>query len=109
MNVRVDSVKVVSERVSYDGQSVRRSAQCVIGDSTGSVVLVANDEQLNVVQQGAVITIRNANARVFQEHIRIEIDKWAKVEPSTAQIGAVNLDIKKNISATAYELVTVKN
>ena len=65
LHARVDSVKVVSERVSYDGQSVRRSAQCVIGDNTGSVVLVANDEQLNVVQQGAVITVRNAHARVF--------------------------------------------
>ena len=58
------------------------------------------------MKEGAVITIRNAHAKVFREHICIEIDKWAKVEPSKEKIGTVNL--KNNRSDTEYEKVTVQ-
>jgi hypothetical protein len=35
---------------------------------------------LQVVKEGASITIRNAHANVVKEHMRIEVDRWAKVE-----------------------------
>ena len=37
-------------------------------------------EQLNIIKEGAVITIRNAHAKVHNEHLRLEVDKWAKLE-----------------------------
>ena len=76
---------------------------CIVGDEFGCAKLVAIDDQLNVVKEGAVITIRNSHAQVFKEHIQIKIDKWAKVEPSKAKILRVNTD--KNLSDVAYELV----
>ena len=66
---------------------------------------MAYDDQLDVVKEGAVITIRNAHAKVVKEHLRIEVDKWAKVEASKEKISQVNLG--KNLSDVEYELVTV--
>ena len=55
------------------------------------------------MQEGAVICIRNAHANVVKEHMRIEVDRWAKVEPSTENIPTVNT--ANNASDIAYELV----
>ena len=64
---------------------------------------MAYDDQLEVVREGAVICIRNAHANVVKEHLRIEIDRWAKVETSNESIPSVNL--QNNASDIAYELV----
>ena len=82
-------------------------AECIVGDEHGCAKLMAYDSQLNVVKEGAIITIRNAHANVVKEHLRVEVDKWAKVEASKAKIGSVNTS--KNLSDIEYELVTVKN
>lgn len=50
--------------------------------------------------------MRNTHANVVKEHCRLEIDKWAKVEPSKEKIGKVNT--AKNHSDIEYELVSVR-
>ena len=67
--------------------------------------LMAFDEQLEVIKDGAVITIRNAHANVVKEHLRIEIDRWAKVESSKASVPKVNKS--RNLSDVEYELVSI--
>jgi replication factor A1 len=69
------------------------------------VKLMAFDEQLEVIKDGAVITIRNAHANVVKEHLRIEIDRWAKVESSKASVPKVNKS--RNLSDVEYELVSI--
>jgi replication factor A1 len=66
---------------------------------------MAFDEQLEVIKDGAVITIRNAHANVVKEHLRIEIDRWAKVESSKASVPKVNKS--RNLSDVEYELVSI--
>ena len=82
-------------------------AECIVGDEFGCAKLMAYDSQLNIVKEGAIITIRNAGANVVKEHMRIEIDKWAKVEASKEKIRSVNSS--KNLSDIEYELVSVRN
>jgi len=106
MHLRVHEVKLIKSRLRNDGQEINRAAECIVGDSHGCVKMMAYDRQLDVIKEGAVVTIRNAHAKVFKEHLRIEIDKWGKVEPSKQKIPNVNLS--KNLSDTEYELVTVK-
>lgn len=53
-----------------------------------------------------MITIRNANANVVKEHLRIEVDRWAKVEASKASV-AEKVNTAKNLSEIEYELVSV--
>ena len=81
-------------------------AECIVGDEFGCVKLMAFDEQLNTIKEGATITIRNANANVVKEHLRIEIDRWAKVETSKITVGLVKTS--RNLSDIEYELVSVK-
>jgi replication factor A1 len=81
-------------------------AECIVGDEFGCVKLMAFDEQLNTIKEGATITIRNANANVVKEHLRIEIDRWAKVETSKITVGSVKTS--RNLSDIEYELVSVK-
>ena len=89
MHLLVQSVKVVRERKRYEG-TVNRIAECVVGDEHGCVNLIAKDDQLEIVKEGQVITVRNSHANVVKEHLRIEIDRWAKVESSSQQVATVN-------------------
>ena len=89
MHLLVHSVKVVRERKRYEG-TVNRIAECLVGDEHGCVSLIAKDDQLEIVKEGQVITVRNSHANVVKEHLRIEIDRWAKVESSSQQVATVN-------------------
>ena len=102
MHLKVHSVTVTSERKNYDG-SVSKQATCVVGDQNGSANLFARNEQLDVIKEGSVITIRNANSKVFNEHMRLEVDKWGKIEASHEKVDKVNTE--NNLSDVEYELV----
>lgn len=106
MHLRVHSVRIIRQRQRYDGDSLNLVAECIVGDEHGCAKLMAYDRQLEVIKEGAIITIRNAHANVVKEHMRIEIDKWAKVEASRERIGKVNTT--KNLSDIEYELVAQK-
>ena len=106
MHLRVHSVRIIRQRQRYDGDSLNLVAECIVGDEHGCAKLMAYDRQLDVIKEGAIITIRNAHANVVKEHMRIEIDKWAKVEASRERIGKVNTT--KNLSDIEYELVAQK-
>lgn len=59
----MESINVVTEKKKFD-ESVVKVAECVVGDSTGCGTLIARNEQLDIIKEGAVISILNANARV---------------------------------------------
>ena len=107
MHLRVHSVKITRSRQRYDGNALSLVAECIVGDEQGCAKLMAYDSQLDIIKEGTIITIRNAHANVVKEHLRIEVDKWAKVEASREKIGKVNT--QKNLSDIEYELVTIKN
>ena len=104
MHLRVVSVKIVRERKRYDGGFMNRVAECIVGDQHGCVKMMAFDEQLEIVKEGQAITIRNAHANVVKEHVRVEVDRWAKVEASKESVPA-NVNTGKNYSDIEYELV----
>ena len=58
------------------------------------------------MKEGQIITIRNAHANVVKEHLRLEVDRWAKVEPSKERV-STEVNLAKNASEIEYELVTV--
>ena len=104
MHLRVHSVRVIRERRRYDDVgSLNRVAECIVGDQYGCVKMMAYDDQLNIVKEGAIVIVRNAHANVVKEHLRLEVDRWGKVEASTESIGTVNL--QNYASDIAYELV----
>jgi ssDNA-binding replication factor A large subunit len=44
MHVKVDSVKIIRQRKRYEGGTIHRVAECVVGDEHGSVKLMAYDD-----------------------------------------------------------------
>ena len=107
MHLKVESVKITRERRRYEG-TVNRSADCLVGDDHGCAVLIAKDNQLDIVKEGAFITIRNAHANVVKEHMRIEVDRWSKVEVSDKSAPkAKSINHSNNLSEIEYELVPV--
>ena len=107
MHLKVDSVKITRERRRYEG-TVNKTAECMVGDEYGCAQLIAKDNQLDIVEQGAYITIRNAHANVVKEKMRIEIDRWAKVEKTADNVEKVkSINLQNRLSDIEYELVPV--
>ena len=106
MHLRVHSVKIIRQRQRYDGEEMNLVAECLVGDQHGCCKMIAQDKQLQIVKQGAAITIRNSHANVVKEHLRIEVDRWAKVEPAVEAV-ADKVNTAKNHSDIEYELVSV--
>ena len=105
MHLKVHSIKIVKEIKRYDGQIVK-FAECLVGDPHGCVIFWAKNEQLDNIKEGGEITVRNAHANVVQEHLRLEVDRWGKVETSNVHIDTVKT--ANNLSDVEYELVQVK-
>lgn len=107
MQLKVGAVTVTRERRRYDRGAMNRVAECIVGDQYGCVKMMAFDEQLDTVKEGEIITVRNAHANVVKEHLRLEVDRWAKVTKNTNdKISSINLS--NNASDIEYELVNVK-
>jgi ssDNA-binding replication factor A large subunit len=107
MNLKVEDVKITSERKRYEG-TVNKNADCLVGDEYGCAIMIAKDDQLNLIKEGGYITIRNAHANVVKEHMRIEIDKWAKIEVSGKDVPKIkSVNTTNNLSDIEYELVPV--
>ena len=107
MHLRVQSVRVIRERRRYDGGNLNRVAECIVGDPYGCVKMMAFDEQLDIIKEGEIITLRNAHANVVKEHLRLEVDRWAKVEKCTT-VKVPSILTSNNASDIEYELVNVK-
>ena len=107
MHLKVDSIKIVRERRRYEG-TVNKTAECIVGDEHGCAKMIAKDDQLDIVKEGALITIRNAHANVVKEHMRIEIDRWAKVEKTADGVPQIKtINNSNRLSDIEYELVPV--
>jgi len=77
--------------------------EVVVGDDTGVVTARFLEDQLSFAKVGKSLRMQNARVAMFQGHIRVECDKWAKLADHEGQTFTV--DIKNDISSTEFELV----
>ncbi|XP_040986632.1 uncharacterized protein At4g28440-like isoform X2 [Juglans microcarpa x Juglans regia] len=106
------TVKVLtSNTVLAKGRSVSqhlrqtRIAECLVGDETGAIVFTARNEQVDLMQPGATVIIRNAKIDMFKGSMRLAVDKWGRVEITEPANFTVKED--NNLSLIEYELVNV--
>jgi len=109
--LKVVSCNVVVEKTRTDGTKIR-IAEAVVGDHTGVITLTARNKQIDVVQPGQTIIVRNAKIDMFKQGSRLEgfmrlaVDKWGKLErapePATFEVNTQN-----DTSTVEYELVTI--
>lgn len=48
--------------------------------STVGLFSLTLEDQIAFFESGATVTIRNAHAKVVDSHMRLEVDKWGKIE-----------------------------
>ncbi|KAM7279129.1 hypothetical protein ACFE04_006263 [Oxalis oulophora] len=106
------TVKVLSSKtVVQKSRSVAHNhahtkiAECVIGDDTGTIIFTARNQQVDMMQSGATIILRNARIDMFKGSMRLGVDKWGRVEVADPADFVIKED--NNLSLVEYELVTV--
>jgi len=103
LHVKVVKVEPVLEKTRLDGSKVA-IAEATVGDSTGCILLTCKNEQIPVVAEGASVTLRNAKVAMFKNHMRLAVDQWGLIEPSTEPLTEA-VDATNNLSTIEYELV----
>jgi hypothetical protein len=104
LKVKLCSLEVVCDKTLSDESRYAR-ALGIISDSTAAVVLVAKDDQVDLIP-GQSYSIRNAKVIMFKGWIRVEVGEWGKIESVNEEIKP---NTKTNVSKTEYELVDNNN
>jgi len=95
-------LKVVSCEVVEGSDGKLAEAKCA--DDTGAVTLRVRDGQVATCAAGESIIVRNARVRMLKGFVRVEADKWGKIEVSPEKFTWENATAP-DISTTEYELV----
>ncbi|XP_019153914.1 PREDICTED: uncharacterized protein At4g28440-like [Ipomoea nil] len=80
-------------------------AECLVGDETGCILFTARNDQVNVMEPGTTVILRNAKIDMFKGSMRLAVDKWGRIEVTEAAAFDVKED--NNLSLVEYELVNV--
>ncbi|GFR40491.1 hypothetical protein Agub_g1059 [Astrephomene gubernaculifera] len=80
-------------------------AECLVADSTGVIVFVARNDQVDLAQKGATITLKGAKIDMFRGSMRLSVDATGSVEAGGDLQEPVNTT--NNMSLLEFELVTV--
>ncbi|XP_022961781.1 uncharacterized protein At4g28440-like [Cucurbita pepo subsp. pepo] len=105
--VKVVNAKMVLQKGRPDGPQARqmRIAECLVGDETGMIIFTARNDQVDLMKEGATITLRNAKIDMFKGSMRLAVDRWGRVEVTEPAAFTVKED--NNLSLIEYELVNV--
>jgi len=106
-NVYLKVVEVNFESATRTDGSKLEIADALCGDETGVVRVRVIGENAPKFQQGKVVSFRNGRSEVFKERMRLELDRWGKVqEEKDIEIKEVNKT--QNLSDVQYEVKVVK-
>ncbi|KAF2619713.1 hypothetical protein F2Q68_00042562 [Brassica cretica] len=114
LNVKVISTKTVMQRGGGGGgrpsgpqARQMRIAECLVGDETGIVIFTARNDQVDLMKEGKVVTLRNAKIDMYKGSMRLAVDRWGRVEVAEE---ATDISVKEdnNLSLIEYELVSVE-
>jgi len=97
-------VKVVSTKDTTELKSGTKVQEVVAGDGTAVVTFRLVGDELEMVDIGKIIEIRNAAVKIFNGFVRVSVGKWGKVskhEGDTEIIPNKQMDV----SAVEYELM----
>ena len=63
-----------------------KMAICLVGDETGCAKLFLKEAQTAFAKEGEYLILRNVQARIVKERIRLEVSIWGKIEKSAEVI-----------------------
>lgn len=99
------TVKVVSkgqarETTSRRDGSTHRVVDALVGDETGSVYLTLWDDNIDKVNEGQTINIKNGYISLFRGSMRLNIGRYGSLEASSQAVENVNTD--NNLSSKEF-------
>jgi len=99
------TVKVVSkgqarETTSRRDGSTHRVVDALVGDETGSVYLTLWDDNIDKVNEGDTISVKNGYVSLFRGSMRLNIGRYGSMEPSDQPIENVNSE--NNLSSKEF-------
>ena len=99
-------VKVVSKgevrSVTGRDYSVRRVADALVGDETGSIYMTLWDDKIDAISEGTTLSITNGYVNLFRGNMRLNIGKYGSYEVvEDSPIDEVNTE--NNLSDKKYE------
>ncbi|TKW19160.1 hypothetical protein SEVIR_4G002500v4 [Setaria viridis] len=104
LTARVLEARTVLEKHSpHIGRT--RVAECLVGDHTGTILVTARNDQVDLVKPNTTVIFRNAKIDMFKGTMRLAVDKWGRIEVTDAADFKVKED--NNMSLVEYELVDV--
>ncbi|CAK9161335.1 unnamed protein product [Ilex paraguariensis] len=105
--VKVVTSDMVLQKGRPDGPQVRQMkiAECVVGDDSGTIVFTARNNQVDLMEPGTTVILRNAKIDMFKGSMRLAVDKWGLVE--VTEPASFNVKEDNNLSLVEYELVNV--
>jgi len=96
-------VKVIESTV-ISGTGSHQLSVSIVGDTTASIYLIAQDEQVEIAQVGETLLLKNAKVDMFDGFMRLVVDRWGSIEKAKEPILEVT---NQNISEVQYELVDI--
>nr|GLL31933.1 polygalacturonase-1 non-catalytic subunit beta-like [Ipomoea trifida] len=104
------TVKVLSAKTVVPKGNLNRPmrlAECLVGDETGIIIFTARHEQVDLMTEGATLTLRNAKIDMFKGSMRLAVDRWGRIEVTEPASFSVKED--NNLSLIEFEQVAVRD
>merc|ERR1712072_1392671 len=89
-----------SDITKFNGETIK-VCDGVVGDESGCANFRLVGDNVDKVAKDMVISLRNGRSEVVDEHIRLEVDKFGKVQPE-AEVKIERVKPEENISSYAY-------
>ena len=100
------TVKVVQkgearETVSRQDGTTHRVLDALVGDETGAIYMTLWDENIDKVNEGDTVNVKNGYVRPFKGSMRLNIGRYGSLEPGEPALGDVNT--QNNLSDKTVE------
>lgn len=104
---RVVTKTVLIDIKRLDGSRVA-IADFIIGDETGVIKMrLRNDEYIDMINEDQTIVIRNCKIPVVNNHIRMIVDAFGKIEVSK-DVKVTEVNKEKDLSAAQHDNFSMK-
>ncbi|GAU27118.1 hypothetical protein TSUD_104270 [Trifolium subterraneum] len=102
LTVKVLSSELVKTIYSDSGELVSCTAECLVGDETGTIIFTARNEQVDLMEPGATVILENAKIDMFRGSMRLAVDKWEGGDIEVTE--PANFEVRKdnNLSLERY-------
>lgn len=101
MTVKVMSKTPIREIISRMDASTHRVAEALVGDETGSILMTLWDDNIDRLNEGETIKIKNGYVSLFRGSMRLNTGRYGSFEQTDGTIENVNTD--NNMSEKQFE------